>query len=151
MDPTPKHRVGRRCLLTPELQDKICALIRAGAWDYVAAEANGVSRDTFHDWMSRGRGTSERKSRTLFVQFARAVDKSHAEGRALAEAQAKKIDPKWWLARKFPEWSDHTEEEKASRRIQVGLTDEAATALLGALFPQRPLLLNGHPKADDTD
>jgi len=46
-----KRSRGRKTVLTRQLQEKICQLIRAGTYDYVAAEASGISRATFFDWM----------------------------------------------------------------------------------------------------
>ena len=45
-----KAGTGRRTILTAELQRDICAFIRAGAYDYAAAEACGISRRTFFEW-----------------------------------------------------------------------------------------------------
>jgi len=45
---------GRRTLLTADLQERICALIRQGTYDYSAAEACGIARNTFFEWLARG-------------------------------------------------------------------------------------------------
>jgi hypothetical protein len=91
---------GRRSKLTQDLQQRICAFIRAGAYDYVAAEAAGISRHTFFEWIRRGEGNdAERPATPLYAQFANAIRLAKAEARETAEVTIKKIDPKWWLAR----------------------------------------------------
>jgi hypothetical protein len=110
--PKRQKSAGRRTVLSKELLEKICSFIRAGTYDYVAAEACGVSRRTFFNWLERGEGRSERRQSPLHVHFVRAVRQAQAECRAAAEVTVKKIDPKWWLARMHrdrsgePGWSD---------------------------------------------
>ena len=40
--------------LTPDVQKAVCAYIAAGGFPHVAAEAAGVPRHVFDDWMRRG-------------------------------------------------------------------------------------------------
>ena len=65
-----KASAGRRTLLTAELQKDICAYIRAGAYDYAAAEACGISRRAFFEWLERGEGESKRGRARVYVQFS---------------------------------------------------------------------------------
>jgi hypothetical protein len=111
-------RRGRRRLLTADLQERICAFIRQGSYDYSAAEACGISRHTFFEWLARGDGRDEkRRGDRHYVEFARAVRCAQAEARVLAEIQIKKMDPKWWLSRMHrdrpsePAWSNPTRAE----------------------------------------
>jgi hypothetical protein len=46
-------------------------MIRAGTYDYVAAEASGISRTTFFDWVRRGEGRSDRATVRLEPPFTR--------------------------------------------------------------------------------
>ena len=46
--------MARPTLLTPERHKAIVAAIRAGAFDWIAAEANGIDRETFKLWMRTG-------------------------------------------------------------------------------------------------
>jgi len=94
-----KKNAGRRTILTRQLQERICQLIRAGTYDYVAAEAAGISRQTFFDWLRRGEGRSERGTAPAYVKFVAAVRLAQAEARASAEVTVRKMDPKWWLSR----------------------------------------------------
>jgi hypothetical protein len=107
-----KNKAGRRPILTRQLQERICQLIRAGTYDYVAAEAAGISRQTFFDWLRRGEGRSERGTAPAHVKFVAAVRLAQAEARASAEVTVRKMDPKWWLSRMHrdrtgtPGWTD---------------------------------------------
>jgi hypothetical protein len=107
-----KAGAGRRTVLTPELQRDICAFIRAGAYDYAAAEACGISRRTFFEWLERGERESRRGRSPVYMQFARAIRRAQSEARVSAEITVKKIDPKWWLSRMHrerpdaPGWND---------------------------------------------
>jgi hypothetical protein len=84
--------------LTPEIQDKIVAFIRAGAFDYIAAQAGGIALRTFHDWMARGEGRhSTRPPTTRLRAFARAVRRAQAEARVVAETRVFRERPHWWL------------------------------------------------------
>jgi hypothetical protein len=86
---------GRRTVLTAELQAKICQFIRAGTYDYVAAEACGISRQTFFEWIRRGAGgDKDRPALPVYAKFAAAVREAQAEARTSAEVTVRKIDPK---------------------------------------------------------
>ena len=133
---------GRRTLLTPELQTEICAFVRAGTYNYVAAEACGISRRTLFEWLERGERPSKRSISKIYVQFAVAIRRAQAEARASAEVTIKKIDPKRWLSRMHreapgaPGWNDTrsielTGKDGGSVGIQtgeVGLTEEQRRA-----------------------
>lgn len=87
-------KCGRRTLLTADLQKRICAFIRQGSYDYSAAEACGISRHTFFEWLAHGEGRdAQRRDDRRYVEFACAVRRAQAEARVLAEIQIKKMDP----------------------------------------------------------
>jgi hypothetical protein len=131
-----KPTVGRRTLLTAELQRDICAFVRAGAYDYAAAEACGISRRTFFEWLERGERESKRGRAPVYVQFARAIRRAQAEARVSAEVTVKKIDPKWWLSRMHrerpdaPGWNDTRSVEVTSKGGKIPMSIEALTALI---------------------
>jgi hypothetical protein len=115
-----RRKAGRPSLLTPALTRKICSMIIAGAYDYAAAEACGISKDTFREWMARGEGQDkDRESRTKYAAFAASVRLARSQARVGAELLVKKIDPKWWLSRMHrdrpgePGWTggEHIEDE----------------------------------------
>ena len=131
-----KPTVGRRTLLTAELQRDICAFVRAGAYDYAAAEACGISRRAFFEWLERGERESTRGRAPVYVQFARAIRRAQAEARVSAEVTVKKIDPKWWLSRMHrerpdaPGWNDTRSVEVTGKDGKIPISIEALTALI---------------------
>ena len=131
-----KTAVGRRTLLTAELQRDICAFVRAGAYDYAAAEACGISRRSFFEWLERGERESKRGRAPVYVQFARAIRRAQAEARVSAEVTVKKIDPKWWLSRmhrerpEAPGWNDTRSTEVTGKDGKALIPIEALSALI---------------------
>lgn len=86
-----KRKAGRKTLLTPETQAKIVSYVRAGAYDWVAAQAAGISTATFYRWME-GK-TPEH------AEFRDAVLEARAQARIAAEIQVRKEKPEVWLMR----------------------------------------------------
>jgi hypothetical protein len=85
--------VGRPILLTPERHKAIVAAIRAGAFDWIAAEANGIDRETFKLWMRTG----ARNKREPYLTFVRNVRAARAQARLAAEIEVRKDQPFSWL------------------------------------------------------
>jgi hypothetical protein len=85
--------VSRPTLLTPERRAGIVAAIRAGAFDWIAAEANGIDRETFKLWMRTG----ARKKREPYLSFVRDVRSARAQARLSAEIEVRKEQPFSWL------------------------------------------------------
>jgi hypothetical protein len=84
--------------LTPEIQQTIVTLVRAGAFANTAARAAGISERTFYDWMARGRGEHPtRSSAPKLKKFAMEVDRAQAEARAAAEVRAYREQLRHWL------------------------------------------------------
>lgn len=79
--------------LTSDIARLIVALVRAGASAAAAAEAAGVPRRLFVDWLRKGRDSEELPYRALFIQ----VVQSRGQARAAVEAEVRKKDPKFWL------------------------------------------------------
>lgn len=112
---------GRRTLLTPERQRAIVAAIRAGAYDWVAAEANGIDRATFVLWMRRG----EREKKQPYLGFFEEVRLARAQARLAAEIEVRKDLPFNWLRygpgrerENLPGWTE-SKEIKHSGSIDV--------------------------------
>jgi hypothetical protein len=99
--------------LTKERYQTILTYIRAGAFDYVAAEAAGVSARTFREWVARGEGTHPTRGSTPKLRrFAKEVRRAKAEVRAAAEVRMHREHPAQWLkyvARTRPEREGWTE------------------------------------------
>src|SRR5271170_2125832 len=80
--------------VTPQLQEEICAFIRAGGFPHVAAEAAGVSREIFEDWLRRGH---VKQPKPYYKAFLTAINQAKAHARLQAEIAAKNENPIAWL------------------------------------------------------
>ena len=83
----------RPTLLTPERHKSIVAAIRAGSYDWIAAEANGIDRQTFKLWMRKG----QRQKREPYLSFVKDVKTARAQARLSAEIEVRKDQPFNWL------------------------------------------------------
>ena len=138
-----RRKAGRPSLLTPALTQKICSMIIAGAYDYAAAGACGLSKDTFREWMARGEGTDPDRPRTKnYAAFAASIRLAKSQARVGAEVMVKKTDPKWWLSRMYrdrpgePGWTggEHIEVSGAyGGAITVELSEEETKERLSIL------------------
>ncbi len=96
---------GRPSKLTPERQERIVELIRAGNYMEIAAQAAGIDVSTLYRWLQRGEKARSGKYR----QFRDAVMRARveAEARAVVVVQKAALDDwraaSWWLERAFPD------------------------------------------------
>lgn len=100
--------MGRPTKLTPEVQDKIVAALRAGNYQETAAVYAGVEPRTFYRWMERGE--SDDADDEIYRQFRQTVEKAKADAevRDIALIDKAAHDGSWqaaaWkLERKFPQ------------------------------------------------
>ena len=71
----------------------IVAAIRAGSFDWVAAEANGITRETLRLWLRKG----ARDKRKPYVAFSDDVRAARAQARLSAEIEVRRDQPFNWL------------------------------------------------------
>lgn len=96
--------VGRPSLLTPEVHEKIVAVVKGGSLLETAAAVAGVGRRTVYDWLEQGAAGVE-----PYAVFATAVAQAKAEGESrnvmlIARAGAKDWRAAaWLLQRQNPE------------------------------------------------
>lgn len=90
--PAPSKR-GRKTKLNSEVQKMIVETVRKGAYDWVAAEAAGITRQTFYNWMRAGEASTRSRYSSFFVE----VTKARAEARAKAEQAVYETAPLAWL------------------------------------------------------
>lgn len=83
-----------RCRLTPTLEKQILGYIRAGGFPQVAAEAAGVPREVFADWLAQGRRAG---ARAPYRAFAWNVIQAIAQARLKAEIAVRDKDARFWL------------------------------------------------------
>jgi hypothetical protein len=100
-------RVGRKSALTPELRDQLLTMLRAGNYLNVACVAVGITRQTFQEWMTRGK--SDEPKDAVFRELRVAVAEARAKGEArnvarIAAAAAENWQAAaWLLERQYPE------------------------------------------------
>lgn len=144
--PPPSPRRGRppgSVSLDEDKAWRIVTLIRAGAFDYVAAEAVGISARTFRDWMARGEEShGTRGSTPKLRRFAREVREARAMARVSAETRVFNQDPKYWLskaARSEPDrqgWTDLDPEAERGPTLEDRIRQwELREGDQGALIP----------------
>jgi hypothetical protein len=85
---TPRYR------LTPELQNAICGYILSGGYPHVAAEAAGVPREVFAEWLRQG---EDPDGPAHYHALAQAVRQAHAQARLAAEVSIYADRPLDWL------------------------------------------------------
>lgn len=97
-----------RSKLTPELTERLAALIRLGTPVDVSAHAVGIHRDTFYEWMARGErdGPANRPHR----EFRAVIVQAQAQAEATLVARISKAAKSgswsaaaWLLERGHPE------------------------------------------------
>jgi hypothetical protein len=81
-------------LPTAKIQEAIAAYVRAGGYPHVAAEAAGVPREVFEEWLRKAEGERPRKE---YKAFAEALRDAAAQARLAAETRALKDKPMDWL------------------------------------------------------
>lgn len=147
---------GRKTKLTPEVQEKIVKAIEDGNFDFIAAEAAGISKRTFFRWLARGEAESERlgksgarprKSERPFWHFWHAIKKAHATAESIRVRIINNASEKnwqaaaWWLERKHSDrWSRKEKRELSGpdggpiRTEDAGLTDKERLSQIFAII-----------------
>lgn len=80
--------------LNVERQERIASFIRAGGFPHIAAEAAGLPRELFEEWMQRGK---DPRSASRYRNFRVAILQAQAQARLAAETKALQEKPMDWL------------------------------------------------------
>jgi hypothetical protein len=88
--------MSARPRLTDAIENQICLWVRSGALPHVAAEAEGVPREVFQQWLTWGTRKSPRPL-PRYRRFAQRVRTAAAVCRVRVEIQIREKDPKFWL------------------------------------------------------
>src|SRR5262245_52750464 len=78
-----------RYQLTPEIEKRILAGIRQGAYTAIAVEAAGIPRRVFRQWLRSGEEP--------FRELRDKVREARAQARMWAEIAVAEKDPRFWL------------------------------------------------------
>jgi hypothetical protein len=79
--------------LTPALAQQITSFIRAGGYDWLAAQAAGIPPAVFQEWLRRG----ATRARPPYREFYEQVEQAKAQARITAEIETRKHHPLSWL------------------------------------------------------
>lgn len=117
---------GQPTKCTPETQERICQLIRAGTTVEVAAEASGIAASTYYGWMQRGQGKEQ-----PWRDFREAVERARAEAEAVLVGRVSRAAQSgswraatWLLERQWPErWAAIGERDHNSRELDHELDE----------------------------
>lgn len=126
---------GRRPKLTPEVHYQVVSFIRAGAYDWVAAEAAGIGKSTLYRWLQRG----EEAGSGAYHDFYIDVRQARAQARLAAETEVRRENPLAWL--RFGPGRD--------RPGEPGWTQSRDVTLNG--LPTRFTLELGRQRAEEAD
>ncbi len=153
---------GRPSKLTPEVQDRICQLLKAGNTFRTACEVAGIGESTGREWRARGEERhAARAGDDDYASFAAAVQRAEEEAVARNVALIQKAATNgtwtaaaWWLERKFPaEWGkvdrhEHTGRGGGPIQVQAAIDTEKIKARIVELarelgYAQPPGLASG--------
>ena len=154
----------------PEVYQRIMMFIEQGAYDYIAAECFGITKQTWDKWMARGRKAQEGYYRKFFLD----VTQASSRARLVAEISVFKDDPKFYLMNgpgktkpDRPGWSrDPIDKDlevsqredthkKAATHEDADVNDLAASLKvmedLGLVTFVNPAITNEHPEGVEED
>jgi len=133
--------VGQRSKLTTARIETICALIRAGNFMVVAAEAAGVAERTVYQWLERGERPEEVEQDTLYAQFVQSVQRAQAEAEQVLVASVERAAT--GFARKTTTVKTYRDEDTGHNVTETTIEEaqvfdwRAAAWLLGMRHKQR--------------
>lgn len=82
-----------------DVYQKILLFIEQGVYDYVAAEAMGITNWTWQNWLRRGEEDWKAGRKTNYVRFFLDVRTAQSRGRLIAELEARRDSVQFWLTR----------------------------------------------------
>jgi predicted site-specific integrase-resolvase len=102
--------------INPELIDLICGHLKEGNYDVVAAQAAGITRQTFYNWIRKGKAQRE----GIYFDFYRRVEEAKSQGEVELITTIRKASNRTWTAaawileRSRPQrWALHKAKENA--------------------------------------
>jgi transposase len=147
-----KNVGGRPTELTPENEEKLLELIRAGIPIKTAAVTIGIEERTFYHWMKRGgdeqyrinKGEKSKESEAKFFHFFQSVTRAKEEAKAGHVAVISKAGKAgdwrasaWWLQRQFrDEFGDNPAPQNVTNNIHNTLNISTTMSELQTLIAE---------------
>ena len=97
--PGAKGKLAKFFETHQDVYRKILLFIEQGVYDYVAAEAMGITHYTWQSWLARGERDWRANKKTNYAQFFLDVRTAQSRARVIAELEVKRDDVKFWLTR----------------------------------------------------
>lgn len=94
-----KTKLAKFFEVNQDTYKKILMFIEQGCYDYVAAEAMGITADTWYKWLRIGEEQYRDGRRSYYARFFVDVRTAQSRSRLLAEIEVKREDPRFWLTR----------------------------------------------------
>lgn len=118
-------KLGCQEKLTPEVADKLVALLKAGNYVSIAARAAGISKTIFYRWLDRGASDAEEDADYRELRERVELARAEAEARNVAAIASAARDSwqaaAWLLERQYPDrWG------RVSVRLREELSDETS-------------------------
>ena len=140
----------RRTKLDGALIDAIVSKIRVGVYPYIAAQAAGVPKSTFYEWMEKG---GRKGTRGIYRDLLERVLRASGTARAHAEVRVFKDAPISWL-KSGPgreDWSDGPIQIQADVRQEVQHTVSPEVCVQGLLILEQLGIceIKGLPSPDE--
>ena len=82
---------GRPSKLTPETHNRIVAAIQRGAYIETAAQLAGISKETFYQWLKKGRAIADEQEPCITPHHEALRNFSDAVNKALAESEIRDL------------------------------------------------------------
>jgi len=124
----PQPRVGRKTLLTPEVTETICDLLKRGNYLQTAARYVGIAPETLGSWLRRGNELiAEDKDdydeyEQLFVVLALEVEKARSFAEIKAVEVIRNAMPSQWQAAAW--YLERTNNAQWGRTVRAEVTGD---------------------------
>ncbi len=100
-------KIGRKSLLTPELQEEICQYLKEGHYQVTAIDLVGIAESTYYHWLQQGEEASIKyengeeltEKETIYMEFLESIKKAIAFSIRRDVAHIDKAGEKDWKAR----------------------------------------------------
>lgn len=134
----PKGNKGRDSLLTPEVQNAIVALVRAGNFVGTAAQASGIPASSVRVWLKRGRDAIERPSRSEhkreldapYVIFYNVLSRARADARTAMVMTVQVAAKDDWRAAAW--YLEKTDPQHFGAKLEIRLNPQRIRAVAEA-------------------